>query len=53
MYLFFLYDRKQRIKLNDSFSDWVILKGGMPQGTWLGPLTFIAFINDDGAVPMP
>jgi len=46
----FLCERKQRIKLNYSFSEWVILKGGMPQGTWPGPLTFIAFIND---LPMP
>jgi len=27
-------------------SDWITLIGGMPQGTWLGPLSFIAFIND-------
>ena len=42
----FLYERKQRIKLNNSFSDWITLKGSMPQGTWLGSLTFIAFIID-------
>jgi len=27
----FLYERKQRIKLNNSFSDWITLKGGMPR----------------------
>ena len=42
----FLYQRKQRIKLNGNLSDWITVKGGMPQGTWLGPLSFIGFIND-------
>jgi len=28
------------------FSDWVTLRGGMPQGTWLGPLTFTILIDD-------
>jgi len=42
----FLHQRDQRTKLNECFSDWITLNGGMPQGTWLGPLSFIAFIND-------
>jgi len=42
----FLRERKRKIKVSGSFSDWVILKGGVFQGTWLGPLTFIAFINN-------
>jgi len=28
------------------FSQQHILKGRMPEGTWLGPLTFTVFIND-------
>ena len=28
------------------FSDWLSLNGGMPQGSWLGPLTFIVLMDD-------
>ena len=42
----FLTQRAQRVKLLDYFSDWLTLKGSMPQGTWLGPLIFILHIND-------
>ena len=42
----FLNGRRQRVKINNTFSDLITLKGGMPQGTWLGPLTFIIFLDD-------
>ena len=42
----FLNGRRQRVKINFTFSDWITLKGGMPQGTWLGPLTFIILLDD-------
>jgi len=42
----FLCERQQRVKICDIFSDWVTLRGGMPQGTWLGPLIFIILIDD-------
>ena len=42
----FLCDRRQRVKLGKEVSDWLTLKGGMPQGSWLGPLCFIVFISD-------
>ena len=42
----FLTQRAQRVKLLDYFSDWLTLKGSMPQGTWLGPLIFILLIID-------
>ena len=42
----FLSNRSQRVRLGQEFSDWVGLKGSVPQGSWLGPLLFIILIND-------
>ena len=42
----FLHCRQQRVKLGNHYSDWITLVGGLPQGTWLGPLFFIGLIND-------
>ena len=42
----FLTDRKQRVILNGSASDWTPVGSGIPQGTVLGPVLFIAFVND-------
>jgi Reverse transcriptase (RNA-dependent DNA polymerase) len=42
----FLTNRMQRVKLSEYLSEWLTLKGSMPQGTWLGPLVFILLIND-------
>jgi len=42
----FLSDRQQRVKIPDYVSDWLTLKGGMPQGSYLGPLIFLVLIND-------
>ena len=39
-------NRMQRVKLPEYFSEWLTLKGSVPQGTWLGPLVFILLIND-------
>jgi Reverse transcriptase (RNA-dependent DNA polymerase) len=42
----FLSNRRQRVKIGDIVSEWVHVNGGLPQGSWLGPLIFIMFIND-------
>ena len=42
----FLANRRQKVKLNGVFPDFEILNHGVPQGTVLGPLIFLLYVND-------
>ena len=51
----FLYQRNQRVVLNGQHSSWTNIQAGVPQGSILGSLFFLIYINDlsDGLTSNP
>ena len=42
----YLSNRKQRVVLNGSYSDYSSVESGVPQGSVLGPIIFLVYLND-------
>ena len=46
----FLNERKQRVKINDDYSDYSTVKSGVPQGSVLGPTLFLLYVSQISSI---
>ena len=44
----FLYNRQQRVVISGQASEWASVMSGVPQGSILGPLLFLLYVNGIG-----
>jgi len=47
-----LHHHRQRVMIGNVMSDWLVINAGMPQGSYLGPLTFIMLVDSLQALCM-